>query len=151
MSKIIKLVMADETVLEDKEAAMKIIQVTSERQVAYYLSTLLFFKYMTHRKKFTDQAKEIRMNEADVKRDIYNKLKSNEIFNKYYTEFSNSKEIKTEDIVNSLSKDSANKCLSESTKKRRASTIKSWVEWMYKYDSETNQDTAVSQKDYQLK
>lgn len=151
MSKIIKLVMADETVLEDKETATKIIQVTSERQVAYYLSTLLFFKYMTHHKKFTDQAKEIRMNEADVKKDIYNKLKSNDIFNKCYIEFSNFKVIKTEDIVNSLAIDSGNKSLSESTKKRRASTIKSWIEWMRQYDSEVGKNMPVRQNNYQLK
>ena len=46
MTKIIKLVMADKEVLNDKDKAMELIQVGTSRQVAYYLSALLFLKYI---------------------------------------------------------------------------------------------------------
>ena len=67
MSKIIKLVLADEEVLNNKDRAMEIIQVGTVRQVAYYLSALLFLKYITHDKKFTELAKSLKNNEIDVK------------------------------------------------------------------------------------
>ena len=75
MKKIIKLLMAGEGVLSDKEMAMKLIEVSTIRQVAYYFSALQFFKYLTHDKKFTELALKITANEKAIKENIYKQLK----------------------------------------------------------------------------
>ena len=136
MTKIIKLVMADEEVLSDKDKAMELIQVGTSRQVAYYLSALLFLKYITHDKKFTELAKSIKTNEMEVKKNIHSQLLNNGTFKEYYLMFSDSKKIDVGVIKKSLLEDKGNKKLSESTLNRRASTIKAWVEWMYNFDEE---------------
>lgn len=136
MSKVIKLVMADEEVLNDKDKAMALIQVGTSRQVAYYLSALLFLKYITHDKKFTDLARSIKASEIEVKKNIHGQLLSNVIFKEYYLMFFDTKKIDVSIIKKSLLEDKGNKKLSESTLNRRSSTIKAWVEWMYKFDEE---------------
>jgi len=136
MTKIIKLVMADEEVLNDKEKAMGLIQVSTARQVAYYLSALLFLKYITHDKKFTDSAKSIKDNETSIKKDIRSQLLKNEIFKEYYLMFFQTKKVEINIIKKSLLETKGNKMLAESTLNRRSSTIKAWVEWMYKFDEE---------------
>ena len=136
MTKIIKLVMADEEVLNDKDKAMELIQVGTSRQVAYYLSALLFLKYITHDKKFTELAKSIKTNEMEVKKNIHSQLLNNDTFKEYYLMFFDSKKIDVGVIKKSLLGDKGNKKLSESTLNRRASTIKAWVEWMYNFDEE---------------
>ena len=137
MSKIIKLVMADEDLLTNKDMAMNLIQVTTIRQVAYYLSALLFFKYITHDKKFTDSAKKVKNSEESIKQDIYSQLISNKIFEQYYLMFYEDKKIDINIIKKSLSESKTRNKLAESTLNRRASTIKSWVEWMYDYNNKT--------------
>lgn len=136
MSKIIKLVLADEEVLNNKDKAMEIIQVGTVRQVAYYLSALLFLKYITHDKKFTELAKSLKNNEIDVKRNIHSQLLSNEIFKEYYLMFYDAKRVDIAIIKKSLLETNTKKKLAESTLNRRASTIKAWVEWMYQYEEE---------------
>lgn len=136
MTKIIKLVMADEEVLNDKDKAMALIQVSTARQVAYYLSALLFLKYITHDKKFTDSAKLIKNSEVEVKKDIHAQLLNNDIFKKFYIMFFETKRVDINAIKKSLLETKENKKLAESTLNRRSSTIKSWVEWMYRLDQE---------------
>ncbi len=136
MTKIIRLVMAEEEVLNDKDKAMELIQVSTVRQVAYYLSALLFLKYITHDKKFTDSAKSIKDCEIEVKKDIHAQLLKSEIFKEFYLMFFESKKVDVSIIKKSLLETKENRKLAESTLNRRASTIKAWVEWMYKFDEE---------------
>ena len=136
MTKIIRLVMAEEEVLNDKDKAMELIQVSTARQVAYYLSALLFLKYITHDKKFTDSAKSIKDCEIEVKKDIHAQLLKSEIFKEFYLMFFETKKVDVSIIKKSLLETKENRKLAESTLNRRASTIKAWVEWMYKFDEE---------------
>ena len=136
MNKVIKLVMADESIIEDKEKAMVLISVGTVRQVSYYLSALLFLKYITHDKKFTELAKSVRHSENEVKKNIHAQLLNNDIFKEYYLMFFNNRKVDVGIIKKSLLETKGNKKLSESTLNRRASTIKSWVEWMYRFDDE---------------
>ena len=136
MSKIIKLIMASEEVLSDKEKAMALIEVSTARQVAYYLSALLFLKYITHDKKFTDLAKSVKIDEQKVKENIYQQLNENDVFKTFYIKFYKDKKVDVGVIKTTLLEEKNSKKLAESTLNRRASTIKAWVEWMYNFDSE---------------
>lgn len=133
MTKIIKLVMSDESVLNDKTKAMELIKVNSTRQVAYYFSALQFFKYLKHDKTFTDKANSLLKEESQIILDIYSQLLNNEIFNNPYHQFKDSKKVDIDIIKHNIKK--GNSSLSESTINRRSSTIKAWVEWMYTIDS----------------
>lgn len=127
MQKIIKLLTSNESVINNKKETMKLIDVKTTRQVAYYLSALRFLNYLKHDKTFTDKANSLMKDERKIIIDIYNQLLNNEIFGKVYKQFKNTKEIDVQLIKKEIQK---NKKLSQSTVERRASTIKSWVEWM---------------------
>jgi adenine-specific DNA methylase len=135
MSKVIKLLMSDELVLRDKSAAMQAIDVKTERQVAYYMSALLFLGYIKHDKKFTTHASQIRVSVELIKKDIYNQLMNNNIFSKQYEKYKSFHEVDIDEVRDILTR---NASLSESTIRRRGSTIRAWVEWMYEFDRESN-------------
>lgn len=132
MEKIIALLMADEKVISDKEEAKKIINVTTSRQVAYYLSALEYFKYITKTKVFTKKALSIKQNENTIKEDIYNQLIGNKLFYKIYLMNKIDGKTNVREIKKILASENTN--MSESTINRRASTIKSWIEWMYRFE-----------------
>lgn len=134
VNKIIKLVMSDELVLIDKQRASVVIGVTTIRQVAYYLSALMYLKYLTHDKKFTDRAKAIRNNEMNLKKDIYKQLMENEMFSIPYKNYRTVGIVNVDDIKLEIAKSDLK--MADSTINRRASTIRSWVEWMYTIDKE---------------
>lgn len=132
MNKIITLVMEDNNVLNDKKEAMKVLNVTTERQVAYYLSALLYLNYINHDKEFTERTNSIKNNEELVKKDIYEQLMSIDLFKEPYVHYKEIHKVNVDELRVKISK--ANPNMAESTINRRASTIKSWVEWMYDYD-----------------
>jgi len=134
MNKIIKIVMSDESILIDKQRACELIGVTTIRQVAYYLSALLYLKYLTHNKKFTDRANAIRGNEVEVKKDIYHQLMESDMFSIPYNTYKSESKVNVEAIKSEIAK--VNPKMAESTVNRRASTIRAWVEWMYSIDKE---------------
>ena len=136
MNKIIKLMMHGESILLDKEEAMRVIEVGTTRQVAYYFSALQFLKYLTHDKKFTELAKSISGNEQAIVSNIYSQLESDKLFKKFYLMFKNKKNVDANKIKEHLKNEKQD--LSDSTVNRRASTIKAWVEWMYLIDSKKN-------------
>ena len=133
MEKIIRLVLADESILEDKTEAMKVIDATTERQVAYYLSALSFLGYITHNKKFTDKATSLKSNPLSLKQDIYNQLRANNIFDKQYQKYVNIRKVDIDELKLDIAKSHPH--ISESTISRRASTIRAWVEWMYEFEN----------------
>lgn len=132
MTKIIKLVMADESVINDKAKAMELIHVSTTRQVAYYFSALQFFKYLKHDKTFTDRANNLMKNKDKIILDIYSQLLNNEMFGNAYKQFKETRKVDVELIKTEIKKNNPN--LAESTVNRRVSTIKAWVEWMYTID-----------------
>lgn len=136
MEKIIKLVIAlsEDSIINDKTTLKDVINVTTERQVAYYLSALLFFGFITHEKTITKKAKQLRLNENNLRNDIYKQLMDNPLFSNQYKIYHSSNKVDLESIKNDVSKSKLH--LSNSTIYRRASTIKAWIEWMYQYDNE---------------
>ena len=79
MWKIIKLVLSDNDVLNDKERAKNLIEVNSTRQVAYYLSALLYLNYITQDRKLSERALKYKNDKEGLIKDIYEQLKENKL------------------------------------------------------------------------
>lgn len=130
IEKVIDLLMMEEDDLLDKDKLLYVLNVNAERQIAYYLSALKFFGYMTHQRKFTEKANKIRKKRELIEEDIIHQLmtkKVNVIFLKAYNSYiNNNNKIDMELIINDLKKSG----FSESTAKRRASTVRAWIEWL---------------------
>ena len=128
IEKIISLTMADESILQDKDKVLQLLQVSGERQVAYYLSALKFFGYITHKKTFTLKANELKHDRMLVEQDIISQLLQIPVFRNAYDLYKTTKKIDIELIAKDLR--NSEKKLSKTTAKRRASTVKAWIEWL---------------------
>jgi len=127
LEKIIKLVMNEEA-LFDKEKAKAILEVNSDRQVSYYYSSLVYIGLVKSNKRLNDETKESCIDEKKLKKLITKKLLEKELFNKLYKYFLD-KPIDTEILIEEVKR--LNSKLNSDTIKRRASTVKAWLEWLY--------------------
>ena len=134
INKVIGLVQAGDDIIENKEKAKEVISVGTPRQVSYYLSALQYLKYLGQNKKLTERALKLQNSKSELVSDIYNQLLEDKLFGKAYHDFKATRKVNIDKVTSDLKKE--NKRLSESTLKRRASTIRSWVEWMYGIDKE---------------
>lgn len=134
INKVIALVQAGDKIIENKEKAKEVINVGTPRQVSYYLSALQYLKYLGQNKKLTERALKLQNSKSELVSDIYNQLLEDKLFGKAYHDFKATGEVNIDKVTSDLKKE--NKRLSESTLRRRASTIRSWVEWMYEIDKE---------------
>ena len=132
INKVITLVQAGDDIIEDKEKAKEVINVGSPRQVSYYLSALQYLKYLGQNKKLTERALKLQNSKSELVSDIYNQLLEDKLFGKAYHDFKATGQVNIDKVTSDLKKE--NQRLSESTLRRRASTIRSWVEWMYGID-----------------
>ena len=132
INKVITLVQAGDDIIEDKEKAKEVINVGSPRQVSYYLSALQYLKYLGQDKKLTERALKLKNSKSELVSDIYNQLLEDKLFGKAYHDFKATGQVNIDKVTSDLKKE--NQRLSESTLRRRASTIRSWVEWMYGID-----------------
>lgn len=132
INKVIALVKAGDAIIENKEKAKEVISVGTPRQVSYYLSALQYLKYLGQNKKLTERALKLQNSKSELVNDIYNQLLEDKLFGKAYHDFKATGKVNIDKVTSDLKKE--NKRLSESTLKRRASTIRSWVEWMYGID-----------------
>ena len=132
INKVIALVQAGDDIIEDKEKAKDVINVGTPRQVSYYLSALQYLKYLGQNKKLTERALKLQNSKSELVNDIYNQLLEDKLFGKAYHDFKATGKVNIDKVTSDLKKE--NKRLSESTLRRRASTIRSWVEWMYGID-----------------
>ena len=128
ISKVIRLAMADKELLQSKDKLKEFLGVTSERQVSYYLSALKFFGYINNGLEFTQHAESLRDDEKKISNDMRKQLTENEdirflLENDFDTEIKITMYLKTRF-----------KKLSDSTANRRASTIKSWINWIKQFD-----------------
>ncbi len=132
LENVIKLILSDETILNDKPQAKEIIGVNAERQVSYYLSALLFLGYITYRKCFTDKANRVRKTREATEKDLFETLYKDDIFGFAYKtqQLGQIDEQKVTKLIKEKQKD-----LSEATIERRRSTVKSWVKWMNEYSN----------------
>lgn len=134
INKVIALVQAGDDIIENKEKAKEVINVGTPRQVSYYLSALQYLKYLGQNKKLTERALKLQNSKSELVSDIYNQLLEDKLFGKAYHDFKATGEVNIDKVTSDLKKE--NQKLSESTLRRRASTIRSWVEWMYGIDKE---------------
>ncbi len=132
INKVITLVQAGDDIIENKEKAKDVIKVGTPRQVSYYLSALQYLKYLGQDKKLTDRALKLKDSKSELVSDIYNQLLEDKLFGKAYHDFKVTGKVNIDKVASDLKKESQR--LSESTLRRRASTIRSWVEWMYGID-----------------
>ncbi|MDD5885382.1 MAG: Dam family site-specific DNA-(adenine-N6)-methyltransferase [Erysipelotrichaceae bacterium] len=132
IDKVITLVQAGDEIIENKEKAKEVINVGTPRQVSYYLSALQYLKYLGQNKKLTERALKLKNSKPELVSDIYNQLLEDKLFGKAYHDFKVTGKVNIDKVTSDLKKE--NQRLSESTLRRRASTIRSWVEWMYEID-----------------
>ena len=132
INKVITLVQAGDDIIEDKEKAKEVINVGSPRQVSYYLSALQYLKYLGQDKKLTERALKLKNSKSELVSDIYNQLLEDKLFGKAYHDFKVTGQVNIDKVTSDLRKESQR--LYESTLRRRASTIRAWVEWMYGID-----------------
>lgn len=138
IDKVINLLAAGQDIIDgNKEKAKEVIGVSTERQVSYYLSALQFLEYLDGKKKLTDKAKSVCDSKEKIAQNIHEFLKSKTPFKEIYKKFKESGRITNVNCVIPYVKDAYPK-LSDSTIIRRSSTVKAWVEWMYKMDSQLN-------------
>lgn len=133
MERIIALLKLEGKTLDDKKRIMEIIHVNSERQVMYYFSALQYFKFLDSEYHFTARALETKGDEKKIKEAIYTVLNELSLFKKLHRLFLDKREADSESVFKVLIEENVHQ-LSENTLRRRASTIKSWVDWMYKYE-----------------
>lgn len=139
INKVITLVQAGDEIIEDKEKAKEVINVGTPRQVSYYLSALQYLNYLSQDKKLTERALKLQNSKSELVSDIYNQLLEDKLFGKAYHDFKATGKVNIDKVTSDLKKESQR--LSESTLRRRASTIRSWVEWMYGIDKVNEMNT----------
>ena len=128
LDKIVKLIMSDNDVLFDKEKAKIVLEVSTDRQVSYYYSGLIYIGLVKSNKTLNDETLAAKNDMSKVKALIIEKLLEKELFSKLYYDFEN-KEIDNELIIEEVKK--INSRLNIDTIKRRASTVKAWLEWIF--------------------
>lgn len=128
LDKIVKLIMSDNDVLFDKEKAKIVLEVSTDRQVSYYYSGLIYIGLVKSNKTLNDETLAAKNDMSKVKALIIEKLLEKELFSKLYYYFEN-KEIDNELIIEEVKK--INSRLNIDTIKRRASTVKAWLEWIF--------------------
>lgn len=121
--------------IKNKDAIKEDLKLKSERQVAYYLSALLYLGYLDGRGEIAPKLLKLRGDIKSIKEDIFSFLR-NDPYCK--DEFIHAK--MNENRVNKAAIEEKitgrNQYLSKSTIERRASTIKAWIKWMLEYSEE---------------
>ncbi len=111
-----------------KEQAKIILDVSSDRQVSYYYSSLIYIGLVKSNKQLNDETLAVKNDISKLKKLVIQKLLEKDLFKKLYEEFKN-KELCNDLIIDEVKK--TNSKLNMDTIKRRASTIKAWIEWIY--------------------
>lgn len=130
-TKVIKILETDELGLTNKEYLMELLDVSTNRQVQYYISACQFLGLLDEDCKFTNDALKIRKSCYDNKilslsRLIVSTPVFGEVFFKKYIYNEDSSRDEIAQLISDLwsSKDSFAVCY------RRASTVKKWLEWI---------------------
>ena len=97
---------------------------------------MVYLGFLTHEKKFTDSALKVIGNKELIEKEIFKILRSNELFGNLYKKYKedNKQKSSKNEIEDMLSENQEFYKLSDSTLKRRASTIYSWINWMLSYN-----------------
>lgn len=129
LNKIVNLLVTGQEAIENKAKAKEVLKVKTDRQVAYYLSALFYLGYIDRKMRINKGYKHIIGNEKEIKKSIRNTILGKEPFvglNQKYDFLDN--DISSEDIIKYLK--SKKYDFADSTIKRRASTIKAWIDYV---------------------
>ena len=128
INKVIKLAMSQEDIYSDKTKVADYIGVGTDRQAAYYLSAMKFFRYINNLQEPTECLLDLRKKGQDaLESDMKKKILEDDFVAKM-TE----KGIRSKEEISIFIQKEYSKKLGPSTAERRASTIHSWIEWANK-------------------
>ena len=133
VNKVIALTQLTEDQIKDKKYLAENVLNVSERQVAYYCAALKFFKYLNNHDEYTEELLKIKDSKEDVVKNMIEQLNNNDDY-RYVVD--NNIYNNTEEIAKYLI--FKYKKLGKTTALRRASTIKSWVEWVIENNKKTH-------------
>ncbi len=123
----------EEGYVSNREKIKEDLKLGADRQVAYYLSALMFFQYLNHKKEVLLRLKNLNGDESQIEKDIFEQLKNHYLFKDVFIECSKTGRMADIERCKEIVVNGTKKTLSESTICRRASTIKKWIEWMNQY------------------
>lgn len=127
---IIKIIRSEETVFQDSEVIKQIIGVKTYRQVHYYLSSLKFLGIINDSKVFSEYGLELRsLKNGEFKKALAKKIVSHSIFKEIYTHEKTNTKLTATEIANKM--EYLKRGYSETTLKRRASTVRAWLDWCW--------------------
>ena len=130
--KVISIINIDDiNKVKDKIYVSRLLGDISDRQVAYYTSACFYLGILDENKCFTVLGEELRSKNI-VEQDIAlcMLLMKNDIFSEiYFTEKIFGSKLEKEDII-AIMKNNDVKFESEEMYKRRATTVRSWVDWI---------------------
>ena len=127
--KILKIFEMTEEDLNSNEIIKEKLGFSADRQVNYYLSALEYFGFIENR-TFTDAGNKIRfLTTRDKKKYLIKEILRDDIFYEvFYEVVFLKKNVTIGDIENLLIISQFTQ--SESVARRRASTVKKWIEWI---------------------
>lgn len=132
VNKIVKLIAAkDESIFLDSEKIREIIGPSEERTVQYYLSSLKFLGVIDNMKHFSTFGIELSLinNFEELRKEVAKYIIGVDIFEKIFLLEHNEKRLTPTQIVRRMSY--LKKKYSASTLKRRANTVRAWVDWCW--------------------
>lgn len=130
IANIIKIIRSDETIFQDSEVIKQIIGVKTYRQVHYYLSSLKFLGIINDNKNFSEYGLKLRsLKNGEFKKALAKKIISHSIFKEVYNHEKTDTKMTIIEISNKM--EYLKRGYSETTLKRRASTVRAWVDWCW--------------------
>lgn len=130
IEKVIKLALMTQEEIKDNNRIKEAIDVTTDRQVAYYLSALIYFDIINRNRVFKIETNYDRNKVENI---IYNKLINDKEFKEIYNSCDKIS-VENNTIAKIIAK--YHKELSESTINRRASTLKNYLLWVYQHEGD---------------
>lgn len=131
--KIIMIINIEEVnKVKDKIYLSKLLNNISERQIAYYTSACFYLEILDENKNFTDFGNKLReKNNIEQEVLLCMKLMKNDIFSQiYFSEKILGIKMEKDDIINIMKQNNIT-FDSEEVYKRRATTVRSWIDWIY--------------------
>lgn len=132
MDSIVRLACLTEAELADTDRVKSIANVQADRQVGYYIGSLMYLGIIDKKRRFTPAYKDLCGDREKIETQIFAFLCENADlpFKQTYEELQEGCAISL-DAVSRRIPGWAN--LSKATRERRASTVKRWADWMLEY------------------
>ncbi len=132
LDKIAKLIrIKDQNRLESNDKIAEVLEVKGLRTVHYYLAALRYLEVINVRNKFTEKGRKLRsLNRATFEIELAKTILQKKIFKECYDKENEMKiELNNAEIKSIIRK--YYKSMSEQTIKRRARTMRKWLDWCH--------------------